>query len=198
MMISRRAFSAGWVAGTACTLVPLPCLSQSISSLPLSNGARRDPTLDDPWLIRSINGAPNFVLHEPTALIFKPDFSQTLVSAGVWANYAPPYPLVARDARGALLQIAPPAKKPYGYAPNPDEILSAARRIAIMSQAQARTGDVWLLARPKLAGGIAFVPVQKSGFAGPEALNFPKELRANFSVSTTESESRIWLRMRIK
>lgn len=183
-MISRRAFSAGWVVGAACTLAAIPCLSQSISSLQLSNSARRDLAYDDPWIIRSINGATIFLLHEPTGQIFRPDFSQTIISAGVWANYAPPYSLVVRDAQGALFQIAPPAKKPSGYAPNPDEVLYAARRIAIMSPARVQTGDIWLLARPKLAGGIAFLPVRKPGFAGPEALSFPKELRANLDTRT--------------
>jgi hypothetical protein len=180
MTFSRRSFSIGLIANAINLLAP----SLKAAGLVSVSRAALDLALDDPWLIRRKGRASVFVLHEPTGAMFRPGASDELTYAGVWADYAPPYMLAIRNARGELVQIAPPAMKrplPDGRAPGTADLLCAVRRVAKISAAGNNGADLWLMARPSLAGGNEITVAPASGFAGHEGLSFPSELRAKIA-----------------
>ncbi len=177
MKFSRRTVSAGLMASAASLLAP-PLKAAGLAPV---GGAARDLAVDDPCLIQWKGSAPVFIMHEATGAMFRPGAADELIFAGVWAGYAPPYMLAMRNVRGELIQIAPPAANkapPDGRAPETREILRAAKRVVKMCLSRRNASDVWLMARPRLAGGNEIAVAPRSGFGGPEGLSYPSELRA--------------------
>lgn len=193
MKISRRAVCVGFAASAISSIAPpfadsRPAPATAGAAREAVGGSAReltrngrDLTLDNSWLVQLKRRSANLVIHEPTGAMFRPDVSGELAFAGVWADYAPAYLLPARDARGGLVQIAPPGSpRSSSYArADAGEIQSAARRVAAACEAAKSRGRGWMRSVPCVAGGAAIKVLPPGARAGGRNLSFPAELQAS-------------------
>jgi hypothetical protein len=153
--------------------------------------AERDLAFHDPWLIRRRGGVAVFVMHESSGAVFHShDAGGGLAFEGFWRDYAPPYTLfgafpapLGESGRFLLIQQPPPAAGAGQDDLNKIERAAACVASDCLSAAPTSRGDDWLLVRPTLDGGRKIVHAPLSGYAAPDASNFPPGLRARLNLA---------------
>lgn len=132
MIIDRRAFTVGSAASAAAFVTPLLQVEKVNAARVAATAAvrlrPRDYAVCDPWLVHFVEGAPRFVIHEPSGAVFRPEDSSTekgtrhFVLDRIWTDYTPPYPIACLDfeadaTRPVHRQLLPPglnrSAKPY-------------------------------------------------------------------------------------